>query len=125
MLCHDVRWTNTRAWQSRKPQLRFRLDSQIEVVMNNSLMASQTKRLSDQIAGVHKRIVPAGNQRGIQNSFDPDGLDVNKLTDTELSEFTAVAGVFDSAKRKARIGRDHAVNEDATRCDLLDKTLLF
>jgi hypothetical protein len=54
MLCHDVRVTEARACQSRKPRLRFGLGSQIEVLMNNLLMASQMKRLSNQIAGVTK-----------------------------------------------------------------------
>jgi hypothetical protein len=57
--------------------------------------------------------------------FNPHGLDIDEFANPKFAEFTAVTGVFDTAKGKARIGRDHAVNEDAAGFEFIDEAILF
>src|SRR5258708_7204268 len=48
---------------------------------------------------------------------DPDGLDVDELTDPEARELAAIADLLRAAERQPRIGGDHPVDEDRARLD--------
>src|SRR5947209_11714400 len=49
---------------------------------------------------------------------DPDGLDVDELSDAEGGEFAAIATPLDAAEGQARVACGHAVYENAARFEV-------
>src|SRR5262245_52497928 len=56
-------------------------------------------------------------------SADPDGLDVDELTDALLGELPAVAGTLDAAEGQTRVRLDDAVHEHRAGLDLRGEPL--
>src|SRR5579864_4785874 len=54
---------------------------------------------------------------------DDDGLDVDEFLDAVHAELTAIAAALDAAERDSRIGRDHAIDEDAAGFDVASQLL--
>src|SRR5258707_12292964 len=53
--------------------------------------------------------------------FDPDSLDIHKLTDPKLTELASVTRVLYATERQPRIGSDHFIDKNRARFKFLDE----
>jgi hypothetical protein len=67
----------------------------------------------------------AGTDANSASLLDRNSFDIYEFANTEFAQLASIAGVFYTAKWKARVGSDHAVDEDAASFKFFDKALLF